>query len=180
MSLWPRTINILISNWSRTRKFSQSFKNTSREDTFLTIVTRWSRSTTVQFLCPGWSKFDRWVHAENLYNILKLVYFDSWSWQSFLSTWCFLPSFSTGCIKWNTAAINSLLLVMVCIFDFWLRNVPLVIVGNPISDDIVFVFHLAGCGLKSPSSDSGLTWFGASRMVSLSNYFIQPWSLVRV
>ena len=30
-------------------------------------------------------------------------------------------------------------------------------VGNPISDDIVFVFHLAGCGLKSPSSDSGLT-----------------------
>ena len=33
----------------------------------------------------------------------------------------------------------------------------LVKVGNPISDDIVFVFHLAGCGLKSPSSDSGLT-----------------------
>ena len=32
MSLWPRAINILISNWSRTRKFSQSFKNTSRED----------------------------------------------------------------------------------------------------------------------------------------------------
>ena len=32
MSLWPRVINILISNWSRTRKFSQSFKNTSRED----------------------------------------------------------------------------------------------------------------------------------------------------
>ena len=32
MSLWPSAINILISNWSRTRKFSQSFKNTSRED----------------------------------------------------------------------------------------------------------------------------------------------------
>ena len=40
----------------------------------------------VQFLCSDWSKFDRWVHAENLYSILKLVYFDSWSWQSFLST----------------------------------------------------------------------------------------------
>ena len=28
----------------------------------------------VQFLCSDWSKFDRWVHAENLCSILKLVY----------------------------------------------------------------------------------------------------------
>ena len=40
----------------------------------------------VQFLCSDWSKFDRWVHAENLYSVLNLVYFDSWSWQSFVST----------------------------------------------------------------------------------------------
>ena len=33
-----------------------------------------------------WSKFDRWVHVENLRSILKLAYFDSWSWQSFVST----------------------------------------------------------------------------------------------
>ena len=39
MSLWPRTIRILISNWPRTRKFSQLFKNTGAEDLFL----RWSR-----------------------------------------------------------------------------------------------------------------------------------------
>ena len=32
MSLWPSTINTLISNWPRTRKFSQLFKNASRED----------------------------------------------------------------------------------------------------------------------------------------------------
>ena len=32
MSLWPRTIKILISNWPRTRKFSQFFKNTGGED----------------------------------------------------------------------------------------------------------------------------------------------------
>ena len=31
----------------------------------------------VQFLCSDWSKFNRWVDAENLYSILKLVYFDS-------------------------------------------------------------------------------------------------------
>ena len=40
----------------------------------------------VQFLFSDWSKFDRWVHAENLCGILNLVYFDSWSWQSFVST----------------------------------------------------------------------------------------------
>ena len=46
---------------------------------------------------------------------------------------------------------------LVCLLNFWLRNEPLVKVGNPISDDIFFVFHLAGCGSKSPSSDTGLT-----------------------
>ena len=30
----------------------------------------------VQFLCYDWSKFDRWVHGENLCSILRLVYFD--------------------------------------------------------------------------------------------------------
>ena len=47
------------------------------------------------FLCSDWSKFDRWVHAENLCSILKLVDFDSWSWQSFLSIYdvfnCLFP-----------------------------------------------------------------------------------------
>ena len=28
---------------------------------------------------------------------------------------------------------------------FWLRNASLVKAANPISDGIVFVFHLAGC-----------------------------------
>ena len=32
MSLWPRAINISISNWPRTRKFSLLFQNTRRED----------------------------------------------------------------------------------------------------------------------------------------------------
>ena len=38
MSLWPRTIKILIPNLLRARKFSQLFKNT--------MVTLWSRSTS--------------------------------------------------------------------------------------------------------------------------------------
>ena len=40
ISLWPRTIRILISNWPRTRKFRQLLKNTGGEDLFLP----WSRT----------------------------------------------------------------------------------------------------------------------------------------
>ena len=40
----------------------------------------------VEFLCPDWSKLDRWVHMENSHSILKLVCLDSWSWQSFART----------------------------------------------------------------------------------------------
>ena len=60
-------------------------------------------------------KFVRWVHVSNLCSILKLVYFDSWSWQSFLST-CDVFSFSTGCTKWNSAANKSLQLFMASLF----------------------------------------------------------------
>ena len=34
---------------------------------------------------------------------------------------------------------------LVCLLGFWLRNASLVKADNPISDGIVFVFHLAGC-----------------------------------
>ena len=37
---------------------------------------------------------------------------------------------------------------LVCSLVFWLRDASLVKVGNPISDGIVFVFHLALCVLK--------------------------------
>ena len=32
----------------------------------------------IWFSCSDWSKFDGWVHVENLRSILKLAYFDSW------------------------------------------------------------------------------------------------------
>ena len=141
MSLWPRTLKILISNWPRTRKFSQLFKNRGREDLFL----KWSRvgHALFQFLCSrDWSRLDRWVHAENVCSILKLVYFDSWSWQSFVSTCdvfnCLFPLDVQNeiqllsrvfCYSW-----------LVCLLGFWLRNASLTKVGNPISDGIVFLF----------------------------------------
>ena len=81
-----RTIKILISNWPRTRKFSQLLP--ARR----TVASDFSHhghalvTLYVQFLCSDWSKYDSWVHAENLCSILNLVYFDSLSWQSFVST----------------------------------------------------------------------------------------------
>ena len=175
-----RTIKVLILNWRRKLKFSQFLqagKTCQLLLTFLTKVTRWSRSTS-KFLCSDWSKFDRWVHAENLCSILKLVYFDSWGWQSFVSTCdvfnCLFPVKVQNeiqllsrvfCYSW-----------LVCLLGFWLRNTSLVKVGNPISDGVVFVFHLAWCvrGLKSLKRFwPYLIVFSASQMVS----FVLFWCL---
>ena len=37
---------VVFMSLPRTRKFSQLFKNTGGKDQFLTMVTRWSRSTS--------------------------------------------------------------------------------------------------------------------------------------
>ena len=112
--------------------------------TFLNMVTRWSCKLYVQFLRSGWSKFDRWVHAVNLCSILTLVYFDSWSWQSFVSTCdvfnCLFPLDEQSEIQLLSGVFCYSWLV--CLLGFWLRNTSLVKVGNPISDGIVFVFTL--------------------------------------
>ena len=119
-----RTIKILISNWPRTRKFSQllqagktvAFDFAHHGHALVTLY--------VQFLCSDWSKFDRWVHAENFCSILNLVYFDSWNWQSFVSTCdvfnCLFPLSVQSeiqllsrvfCYSW-----------LICLLGFWLRN----------------------------------------------------------
>ena len=43
MSLWPSTINIVISNWPRTQEFSQLFKNTGGKDRCFSLFSPWSR-----------------------------------------------------------------------------------------------------------------------------------------
>ena len=119
-----RTIKILISNWPRTWKFSQLLQAGK------TVAFDFSRhvhalvTLYVQFSCSDWSKFDRWVHAEILCSILNLVYFDSWSWQSFVST-CDVFNFlfpldvqneiqqlsGVFCYSW-----------LVCLLGFWLSQ----------------------------------------------------------
>ena len=164
MSLWPRAINFWFeTDLGRENSASHLKIQAGKTEAFHfshhghTLITLY-----VQFLCCDWSKFDRWVNAENLYSTLKLVYFESWSLQSFLST-CIIVMFFPVFFHWmhkNEIQLLSTVFCysswLVCLLNFWLRNAPLVKVGNPISDDIFFVFHLAG--LKSPSSDCNLTW----------------------
>ena len=142
------TIKILIANWPRTWKFSQLLQ-AGKTVAFVfshnghALVTLY-----VQFLCSDWSKFDMWVHAQNLCSILNLVYFNSWSWQSFVSTCdvfnCLFPldvqneiQLLSGvfCYSW-----------LVCLLGFWLSQ-------SRKSDFRWhrFRFHLAWCvrGLQS-------------------------------
>ena len=104
----------------------------------------------VQFLSSDWSKFDRWVHAENLCSILKLVYFDSWSWQSFVSPCDIFNCLFPLDVQNETQLLSRVFYYscLVCLLGFWFRDASLVKVGNPISNGIVFVFHLAWCVLK--------------------------------
>ena len=102
-----RTIKILISNWPRTRKFSQLYQagktvafdfahhgHALRPIFMLWLVKIWQVSSYGKFMqnleyCLLWQ--------------LKLTEF-------YVNLWCFYLSFSTGCTKWNSAASRSLLL----------------------------------------------------------------------
>ena len=72
-----RTIKVLISNWPRTRKFSQLLPAGKTVASDFSHYGHALVTLYVQFLYSDWSKFDRWVHAENLSSILNLVYFGS-------------------------------------------------------------------------------------------------------
>ena len=130
----------------------------------------------VQFLCSDRSKFDRWVHAENLCSILNLVYFESWSWQSFVSTCDVFNCLSPLDVQNEIQVLSGVFCYswLVCLLGFWLTNTSLVKIGNPISGVIIFVFHLAWCvrGLQSLKRywPYLIPFRAASRMVSLSNF----------
>ena len=146
-----RTIKVLISSWPRTRKFSQllqagCFWLSHYGHALVTLY--------AQFWCSDWSKFGKWVHAQDLCSILNFVYFDSWSWQGFVSTcdvfwtvffhWMYKMKFS--CHQ-ECSVIHGYFVYWVFGWEIrrlskseiWFRN------------GIVFVFHLAWRvgGLKS-------------------------------
>ena len=81
MSLWPCTIRILISNWPRERKFIQFFFKVQAGKT-LSYHGHTLHPIFILWLVKIWQVSS----CGNLCSILKLVYFDSWNWQSSVST----------------------------------------------------------------------------------------------
>ena len=51
--------------------------------------------------------------------------------------------------------------------NFWLRNAPLVKVGNPFSDGIVFVFYLAGCVKRVEKSQATMAFLDIFQELNL-------------
>ena len=146
-----RTIKMLISNWPRKLKFSQFLQAGKMPVAFdfshqgHALVTLY-----VQFLCSDWLKFDRWVHAENLFTDWVLSTCDVFNCLFPLDVQSEIQLLSgVFCYSW-----------LVCLLGFLLRNTSLAEVGNRISNGIVFAFYLAWCvrGLQS-LSDTGLTWY---------------------
>ena len=130
------TIKIWISNWPRTRKFIQGRQSLL---TFLTIITRWSRSSftfyaligqnlTGEFMrkmyAASWNLFTLTAEADRV--LCQLVMFNCLFPLDVQNEIQLLSRFF--CYSW-----------LVCLLGFWLRIPPLVeVIGNSISDGVVF------------------------------------------
>ena len=126
------TFKILISNWSRTRKFNR----------LLHAGMRWSRSTSNFYVLIGQNltgEFMRKIYAASG-NLLT----NSWGWQSFVSS-CDV----SNCL-FRLDVQNEIQLLPRCFCNSWffllrflLTNASLVkVIGNLISDNIVFKHEL--------------------------------------
>ena len=75
LSLWPPLLKV----WFQTDLESENSASYLKMQAGKTFSYHGHALGTlyVQLLCSDWSKFDSWVHTENLCNILKLVYFVS-------------------------------------------------------------------------------------------------------
>ena len=141
MSLWPRTMKILISNWPRKQKFNDHFsKKYRRGRPFLTIATRWSCSTSNFYALIG----------QNLTGeLMRKIYAASWKLFTLTAKAdrFFLPTCNVFNCLFLLDVQNEIHLLsrvfcsawLVCLLGFWLGNASLVKVGNQISDGIAFV-----------------------------------------
>ena len=113
--------------------------------TFLT-VTRWSRSTSNFYVLIGQNlagEFMRKIFAASG-NLLT----DSWSLQSFVSSCDVLNCLFLLGVQNEIQLLSRLFCNswLVCLFRFLLTNAPLVkVIGNPISDGIVFKHETCPC-----------------------------------
>ena len=107
--------------------------------TFLTVA-RWSRSTSNFYVLIGQTltgEFMRKIFAASG----NLLIADSWSWESFASSCGVLNCLFLLGVQNEIQLLSRLFCNswLVCLLRFLLTNAPLVkVIGNPISDGIVF------------------------------------------
>ena len=120
----------LLGFWFQTdlgRENSASFfLKYRRGRPYLTMVTRWSSSTSnfILWLVKIWQVSS----CGKICSILKVVYSDSWSWQSFVST-CDVFNGPFLLDVQNEIQLLSRVFCyswLVCLLRFWLRNVSLI------------------------------------------------------
>ena len=114
--LMSRRIKILNANWPQMRKFTQLLqagKTVAFDFSLWSRVRHALRPIFMLWLVKIWpvslcGKFMQHLETCLLWQ-LKLT-------EICVVLWCFQLSFSTGCTKWNSAAIKSLLLFMASLF----------------------------------------------------------------
>ena len=107
--------------------------------TFLTIVTRWSPSKSNFYAPIGKNLTGEFMRK--IYAASGNLFTDSWSWQSFVQSWDVFNCLFLLDVQNEIQLLSRFFWTswLVCLLRFWLRNAPLVkVIGNPISDGIVF------------------------------------------
>ena len=128
MSLWPRTIRILISNWPRKRKFSQFFYKYRRGRPYLTMVTRWSRSTSNFYTLIGQNLLGEFMQ-ENYAASWKLFTLTAEADRVLCQLVMFLTVFFLWMYKMKYSCYQESSVIdgwFVYWVRFWLRNASLV------------------------------------------------------
>ena len=121
------------------------------------------------WLCSPWSRVGHALHLIIMLWLVKIWQVSSCRkfiqhlelcllWQLklteyFVNLWCFLLSFPTGCLKWNTAGINSLLWFMAGLFiEFLVGKCAGCQSWKSDFGCIAFVFTLLDAGWKVPQA----------------------------
>ena len=138
MSLWPSTIKDFDFKLTSDAKIQPVFKKYRQGRPFLTMVTRWSHCT---------SHFYALICQNLIGEFMRKIY--AASWKLFTVVYCLLTEFLTVFFHWMYKMKYSCLQESSVIhgwFVYWVFGWEirrLSKFGNPISDGIVFVFHLA-------------------------------------
>ena len=145
-----RTFKMLISNWSRTRKFNWLLHlHAGKAVAFDFSHCHALITLYVQFLCLI-GQILTGEFMRKIYAVSGNLLTDSWSWQSFVREvcvmlWCFKLFFLLGVQNEIQLLLRFVWYsLLVYLLDFWWRIASLVkVIGNPISDGIIF--QLAWC-----------------------------------